>query len=143
MKGSYLLIVRLDQGKRIRVGGRELYFERGYYCYTGSALNGLEPRLRRHLQKNKNRHWHIDHLTEEARPLKAFLFPSSQRLECDLNSRVKKVADSEVKGFGSSDCRCSSHLNYFPEDPEGDLLHSLRRFSRESNLTLRLERWEE
>ena len=64
MKGSYALIIRLNRAKRLTVGRLgEFYFPAGHYIYLGSALNGLESRVRRHLRRDKKLHWHIDFLT--------------------------------------------------------------------------------
>jgi Uri superfamily endonuclease len=43
-----------------------LVFSPGRYIYVGSALNGIEPRVSRHLRTNGGHlgsiHWHIDYL---------------------------------------------------------------------------------
>ncbi|AIC15166.1 GIY-YIG nuclease family protein [Nitrososphaera viennensis] len=64
MKGVYVLLMHIGRPAIARTGslGR-LHFEKGVYAYVGSALNGLEPRISRHLSKRKeNMHWHIDYL---------------------------------------------------------------------------------
>lgn len=145
MKGCYLLLLCLDEGREIEVGklGR-FWFSRGYYCYTGSALGGVEQRLRRHRSRRKRMHWHVDHLAGEARGELAFILPSEDKLECPVNSLVTGLADSQpARGFGSSDCSCYSHLSFFRSNPEKKLAYELSRFSSESNLTLRLERFME
>ncbi|HDO19110.1 MAG TPA: DUF123 domain-containing protein, partial [Thermoplasmatales archaeon] len=49
MKGSYAIVMRLDREQNIEVGSLgEIRFRRGYYLYVGSALNGLENRIKRH-----------------------------------------------------------------------------------------------
>ncbi len=145
MKGTYLLLLRLKNDRELKIGKLGFFsFRRGYYCYTGSALSGLEARLKRHLRKDKKKRWHIDYLREETVPEGTFIFISEERLECRINEIVASLADSQpVRGFGSSDCSCFSHLSYFSQNPIKKLTHSLRRFSRESNLTLRFERFME
>ncbi|MDR1747655.1 MAG: DUF123 domain-containing protein, partial [Spirochaetaceae bacterium] len=41
-------------------------------------------------------------------------------LECALAENLALMGGVPVAGFGSSDCRCGSHLYYFPYPPEGD-----------------------
>jgi len=40
---------------------------------------------------------------------------SIRKIECDLSEELITIS-LRVKGFGSSDCRCSSHLFLFSED---------------------------
>ena len=61
-KGVYVLIIHLSQERDIVVGKLgELSFKKGYYAYVGSALGGLEGRIKRHFRKEKKAHWHIDY----------------------------------------------------------------------------------
>jgi len=56
-KGTYILVVKLEKDKQIQVGKLgDFLFEKGYYCYVGSAMNGLEQRIGRHQSKNKKLH---------------------------------------------------------------------------------------
>jgi len=42
MKGSYILLIKLDEDKDIQIGKLgNISFKKGYYAYVGSALNGL------------------------------------------------------------------------------------------------------
>ncbi|MCD6359824.1 MAG: GIY-YIG nuclease family protein [Armatimonadetes bacterium] len=91
-----------------------LSFPAGYYIYTGSALGGLESRLRRHLEgpRNGRPHWHVDYLSTRAVEKSFAVVLTRQRAECDLNRAVAAMPGASVAayGFGSSDCRCVSHL---------------------------------
>jgi Uri superfamily endonuclease len=63
MKGNYLLIMTLPKDTSVMVGKQGmLHFTKGCYAYVGSALNGLEQRIQRHLRTDKKTHWHIDYL---------------------------------------------------------------------------------
>jgi Uri superfamily endonuclease len=113
--GTYQLYLRLDQPTTVEVGRLGTFdFPVGRYVYTGSALGGLEARVNRHLRSEKKLRWHIDHLLLHARITRVRTFPSSDRLECELNACVllRRGARVPVTGFGSSDCRCASHLVY-------------------------------
>ena len=96
-----------------------LEFLRGYYVYAGSALNGLNARLERHLRTVKKNHWHIDFLLEHARIIEIWYCFSGERLECKWNTAITKLpgVETSVDGFGSSDCQCPSHLTMFAQRP--------------------------
>jgi sugar fermentation stimulation protein A len=123
-RGSYLLPVRLTRETVIEVGSLgPLRLAAGHYVYVGSAMGGLSARLARHLRRAGrrvgSRQWHIDSLLERVgrRDLRPLPIRSLQRLECRLAEDVRRLADREIAGFGCTDCRCSSHLLYFREDP--------------------------
>ena len=112
MKGSYLLLIKLTEHKKISIGKLgEAEFTKGLYIYIGSALNGLEQRIQRHLRKHKTTHWHIDYLVKHAEIVDVFYKESKNREECNIaktfNRKLKSVPD-----FGCSDCNCKSHLFY-------------------------------
>lgn len=114
MKGSYILILELPKAKTISVGKLgSIKFKKGSYAYIGSALNGLEARISRHLRKNKKVFWHIDYLLEYASVKDIYYSPSQKKEECKFAQLLTAEFDG-VKYFGSSDCRCNSHL-FFSE----------------------------
>lgn len=113
MKGAYILIIRLDRERTIRVGKRRINFRKGFYCYVGSAMNSIEKRIERHKRKNKKMHWHIDYLLKHSRIVGVKMFKSRTRNECRISKQIAKKADRSVDGFGCSDCKCKSHLHYF------------------------------
>ncbi len=119
-KGSYVLIIRLKSETHLAVGKLgELDFPRGYYMYCGSALGGLPARINRHLRPDKQLHWHIDHLLRFADVVEVWYISSDRRLECALCTEARALpgSDNIAPGFGSSDCRCPSHLLYFKTKP--------------------------
>ena len=112
-RGSYALVLQLKQGRRLRVGRLGvLSFPPGYYLYFGSALNGLPARIARHLRQEKKLHWHIDSLTQVARPICVWALEDGQRRECEWAGMASALpwVDGPVRKFGSSDCRCPTHL---------------------------------
>jgi len=123
MKGTYILISYILQNIEIRIGALgKLHFNKGYYLYVGSAMaeygsTSLENRIKRHiLPTNKKKlHWHIDYLLEDNKSIlwRIYMIPSSQRLECVIAQEILSFADSSYEGFGSSDCKCTSHLFFF------------------------------
>jgi sugar fermentation stimulation protein A len=140
--GSYLIILRLRNAQRLSVGGLgEVNFSKGYYLYVGSAKTNLKQRIERHRRSSKPSHWHIDYLRPAADFHAALPVRSSDDLECDIARSLKKIADWNVHGFGSSDCNCVSHLYGMAEDPLHsrsfiDLLRYFRIDRLEKYLTL-------
>lgn len=121
--GTYILLVRLDAPLRLVVGrlGR-VDFPGGLYAYVGSAHGpgGLRARIGRHLRRDKPVHWHIDALTAHAPVVAVWRRASPERLECAWARTLAALPGVTVPvlGFGSSDCRCSSHLFVLPQDVE-------------------------
>lgn len=117
LKGSYALVIRLDGDTRLTLGRLGSFaFPAGLYLYAGSALNGLESRVRRHLRRDndKKRHWHIDYLTAVAPVCQVWWAADEQRRECEWAGIVREWGGKIVApGFGASDCRrCPAHLLY-------------------------------
>jgi Uri superfamily endonuclease len=113
--GVYLLLLHLPDPARLTVGRLGTFdFPTGDYVYTGSALSGLRPRLARHLRREKPSHWHIDYLRTVATVRSVGVLTTSERWECALHAQAMAALGGRVvaPGFGSSDCRCRSHLGY-------------------------------
>lgn len=123
MKGSYCLVIHNPSNQTIKVGalGR-VAFPKGIYVYVGSALGGIEKRVKRHLSKRKRLRWHIDYFLSATEVVSKVYIPgSSKETECDVARALfaSPGAAVAVPGFGSSDCRCKSHLVFFGDvDPE-------------------------
>lgn len=116
LSGAYCLCIRVERDQRIRIGALgELDFVEGFYVYVGSAMNGLEARVRRHTNTSRGVfraiHWHLDYLLKEegVSISRVFIKPSNVKVECEIADSVSGYG-APVKDFGSSDCRCSSHL---------------------------------
>ena len=111
---------------RIRVGALGIVdIKKGTYCYVGSAMNGLDQRIRRHLSEKKTLHWHIDYLTNECVSIKAYEVPAGVA-ECEICAIVRKNGGkAAIKGFGCSDCRCETHLFFLDGDSKENLCSEL------------------
>jgi Uri superfamily endonuclease len=115
VKGSYILLVELATKKDVFVGKLGyVSFPKASYAYVGSAMNGLRARLARHLRREKKLHWHIDYLLKEAEVEEIILCQGEERVECSLAQALAGKFQS-VSGFGSSDCKCRSHLYFASE----------------------------
>ena len=117
--GIYKLVIKLSKDKEIKIGKLGTFvFPNGFYVYTGSAQNGFEKRINRHLSSNKKFHWHIDYLLSHAKVIKVLRYVGSKD-ECKLNQVTGQSANAIpiVEKFGSSDCNCVTHLYYFKNIP--------------------------
>ncbi len=112
MKGVYVLVISVDEHIEVDVGAvGDVFFERGVYAYVGSAQNGLEKRVERHLGKAKRKFWHVDYLldNEFANVVKVFYKKAGKSEECRIAGKLSEKGVA-VKRFGCSDCGCVSHL---------------------------------
>ena len=110
MKGIYVLLMELKVDEQIKIGKLgKIVFKKGFYAYVGSAMNGLENRIQRHLKRKKKLHWHIDWFLRSAKIKDVMYLESSNKMECKVAQVLAKRFES-IKGFGSSDCKCTSHM---------------------------------
>ena len=116
LRGTYCLCISLSKGLELEIGALGMIrFDQGLYVYVGSALNGLEARVRRHIRTSRGDfkaiHWHIDYLLREPEVEigGVYVLLSDLREECRVAGEIMKQGAS-IKGFGCSDCRCESHL---------------------------------
>jgi Uri superfamily endonuclease len=116
MVGSYILIIRIAETSKIQIGKLgQLTFKKGIYAYIGSAMKGIKKRTERHIRllntKNGKCRWHIDYLL--VNPNSTFIelvkIPTEEKIECRL-SRMFNIFSKPIIGFGSSDCKCLTHL---------------------------------
>lgn len=120
MKGTYTLLIKIPENIEIQIGKLgKMSFKKGFYAYVGSALNGLEKRIERHLRKEKKLYWHIDYLLEKAEIAEVIYAKTDSRVECNIAENLNKNLES-VKKFGCSDCKCKSHLFYHTNFSELD-----------------------
>ena len=109
---SYQLFINVTKELNLRVGKLGTFiFPVGYYVYTGSAKKNIDERIKRHLSKKKNLHWHIDYLLNNDY-VEIINIKKSKMIEYSLNK--KKNGTIIIEGFGSTDCNlgCKSHLKY-------------------------------
>jgi len=120
-------LVYLPESVSIQIGKRGRFrFPKGYYLYTGSAKNGLEGRVKRHLRNEKKRFWHIDYLLDHASVKAVLAFVGRRKDECSLSMETLAMPGAQVivPKFGASDCKCPSHLAFFGRLKEVSLRNS-------------------
>ena len=129
-KGIYCLILK-TKGAVLPVGALGMVtFSAGWYIYVGSALGpGGLARATRHISlfhgKGSSRpRWHIDYLLMDKRFVleRVVSGETTDLLECSL---AHLLGNEGVKGFGCSDCRCTTHLMYRDNDPQEECCHAL------------------
>ncbi|MGM0444767.1 MAG: GIY-YIG nuclease family protein [Bacillota bacterium] len=130
--GIYILKIYLKEDDIIKIGALGKFkYNKGYYFYIGSAQRNLNSRIERHLSKEKKFHWHIDYLLDRAIIVEYAIFNAKKALECNMLNNLKESDNFKmpIKGFGSSDCACISHLLYSKE--KIDLSKHLKQIKQE------------
>ena len=116
--GTYALLLEAAAMQEVPIGKLGvLHMLPGIYVYVGSALGpgGLAARVDWHTLREKVSHWHIDYLRAETRLLAVWYARGTKPRECYWSKIIERVARAPIPldGFGASDCRCRSHLQYF------------------------------
>jgi Uri superfamily endonuclease len=131
--GTYALVLSVSVNRRIQVGrlGR-LEVAPGFYVYVGSARGpgGVAARVGRHGRRRKVLKWHVDFLREVSSLEDVWFSHSPGATEHEWARAVAEIPGATVPlaGFGSSDCRCPTHLFRFEDRPEAaDLARALPR----------------
>ena len=112
MKAIYVLIIQVSKDINVNVGALgTTAFAKGTYAYVGSAQTNMEQRIKRHLQSEKRKFWHIDYLLDNnaAKILKIFFKKAAKPEECKTAKAIG-AKGKPTRGFGCSDCNCKSHL---------------------------------
>lgn len=124
-KGIYCIVFRNNRAE-IETGSLgNIVFECGWHIYVGSALgNAGYKRVERHRRladsKDKKPKWHVDYLLiNYFFSLEYIVFlETTDRLECSL---ARALGGVSIPGFGSSDCRCDSHLFHREVNPLNEI----------------------
>ncbi len=121
-KGTYGLIFELQTSCRLMVGKLGRFgFPAGWYAYTGSARGpgGLRARVAHHLRLSRSPHWHMDYLRPHGTIHELWYGADNRHDEHRWAACLQSMPNALalVPGFGSSDCRCQTHLVYFTERP--------------------------
>jgi len=120
--GTYVLIFHLESNCRPTVGKLGSFpFPAGWYAYAGSAHGpgGLAARVGHHLRIATHPHWHMDYLRPHGNIAEIWYGhgPAVDEHRWAADLRWMAGSRAPIPGFGSSDCRCDTHLIYFPNRP--------------------------
>lgn len=121
-KGTYVLIFELKTLYRLSVGKLGVFdFPAGWYAYAGHAFGpgGLAARIGHHLRGTVRPHWHMDYFGSNSIIREVWYGMGRQFDEHHWTACLRSMLGAKVvaPGFGSSDCRCETHLVYFPSRP--------------------------
>lgn len=123
--GTYVLVLRAATAISVRIGRLgTLAVRSGYYLYAGSACGpgGLRARIQHHARRAAHPHWHIDYLRRRTRLEAVWLGEAGREHEWAHAIGALRGATAAMRGFGSSDCRCETHLFRFARRPRPTLL---------------------
>ena len=119
--GTYLLLLECNNKLELPIGKLgKIVTEPGYYLYVGSAFGpgGIQARVRHHQRIASRPHWHIDYLRTIAGLVDAWCVYGCRCEHEWAHSLIQNdAATVPLKGFGSSDCDCTTHLFYFKRKP--------------------------
>jgi Uri superfamily endonuclease len=126
--GTYTLVFSSSKDKPIVIGKLGiLLLKPGFYVYVGSAFGpgGLQSRIKHHINHSSRPHWHLDYLSPAIKLCEIWYTYDQIRREhqwATIHSQTKG-AILPLPGFGSSDCRCLSHLFFYKSKPSGNNFH--------------------
>jgi len=127
--GTYLLLFECNNKVELSIGKLGMMVtEPGYYLYVGSAFGpgGIQARIRHHQQIASRPHWHIDYLHTATELVDTWCVHGLRREhEWAHGLMQSETATVPLKGFGSSDCNCATHLFYFKCKPVKAVLEKL------------------
>ena len=123
--GTYVLVLRSSIHRRLAIGRLgPLVLEPGTWLYVGSAFGpgGLRARTNRHRTKHTGRRWHIDFLKPWVRLAEIWFTEDPVHREHEWANWFgsNEGLHTPLPGFGSSDCRCRSHLFHAAKAPDFD-----------------------
>jgi Uri superfamily endonuclease len=145
LTGTYTLILSSSIEKPVNVGKLgTLLLKPGFYVYVGSAFGpgGLKARIRHHLKLSSRPHWHLDYLSPTLRLCEIWytydqIHREHQWAEVHAQTRGARMP---LPGFGSSDCRCPSHLFFYKSKPSGSHFRRKIRAHFENHRRMMIER---
>ncbi|ACM24098.1 GIY-YIG nuclease family protein [Thermotoga neapolitana] len=113
MKGTYILLLKLEKSVTLKHGKKTSQLKPGYYAYVGSAMGGFSKRIPRYFLGPQKKHWHIDHLLDHAKIAGLVMF-HGKRLEEKIAGVLSSYFEG-IEGFGASDLDVKTCL--FRVDP--------------------------
>lgn len=119
----YILLIKVEKKLLLTIGKLGTFqFKPGFYLYVGSARKNLPARIHRHLSQNKKLYWHIDYLLTQGKVTEIILIKENE--ECKIAEVIRETSgvSSPIPGFGSSDCRCPTHLFYIQERNKWEII---------------------
>jgi Uri superfamily endonuclease len=147
LPGTYTLVFNSSIEQPVNIGKLgTLILKSGFYVYIGSAFGpgGLKARLNHHVNHSSRPHWHIDYLRPSLRLCEIWYTYDQTRREhqwAKIHSQTRGVL-LPLPGFGSSDCRCLSHLFFYKSKPSGSYFRRRIRAKFKDHTKLLIEKAE-
>ena len=143
--GTYALVLSTRANGIVGIGRLgKLRLQPGFFVYVGSALGrgGVRARLAHHLKASSRPHWHIDYLRRHVALEEVWYCHDAASWEHQWAQSLGTQPGTSIPlaGFGSSDCRCDSHLYFFPNRPSRNAFSRSLRASGQKHLQMRLLR---
>jgi len=116
--GTYIIVLKYDYlNKVIPIGkNKELLLAQGFYYYVGSAFGpgGVKARVNHHIRTTEKPHWHLDFLRKHTQIIAIWYTHDKKKREHQWAKVFNEnpLTSIPLEGFGSSDCKCESHLVY-------------------------------
>jgi Uri superfamily endonuclease len=122
LHGTYIFFGRLNAAIEITVGRfGTVNLPGGDYAYAGSAFGpgGIAARVGHHLSVSRRPRWHLDFLRPHLVPRAVWFATEKHPWEHEWAAALQRIRGASVpcRGFGSSDCKCLSHLVHFRRMP--------------------------
>ena len=147
MPGTYALIFSgLKKGPVVIGKLGTLQLQTGFYVYIGSAFGpgGLKARIKHHINHSSRPHWHLDYLSPILKLCEIWYTYDQTRREhqwAAIHSQTRGVF-LPLPGFGSSDCRCLSHLFFYKSKPSGNHFRGKIRAKLDDHAKFMIEKYE-
>ena len=114
---NYILGIVLDKDIELKIKSLgKINFKKGFYLYVGSAKRNFKARINRHLIKKKKKFWHIDYLLSLNEAKIKEIWITNKIKECQIANFLNKEGYNFINRFGSSDCKCPSHLFFIKQE---------------------------
>ena len=145
--GTYTLVFSSSDNMPINIGKLgTLFLQPGFYVYVGSAFGpgGLKARINHHFKHSSRPHWHLDYLSPTVNACEIWYTYDQVRREhqwAKIHSQARGVI-LPLPGFGSSDCRCLSHLFFYKSKPSGNHFRRKIRKKFTDHARLMIEKFE-
>jgi len=142
--GTYTLVFSSNSDRPINIGKLgTLLIQPGFYVYVGSAFGpgGLKARIKHHFNHSSRPHWHLDYLSPilSAREIWYTCDPTRREHQWATIHFETRGVFLPLPGFGSSDCRCPSHLFFYKSKPSGNYFRRKIRKNLDGHAKIMIE----
>lgn len=112
--GTYIIVFKVNDYINLIINKKEFIINKGYIIYIGSAGNGLNNRLKRHLIKYKKLKWHIDYITINKQVEPSLIFYKEGQYGINIEDKLSNLFYLKFKkldNLGATDSKMP-HMYY-------------------------------